>query len=278
MIKNIYILKDDGTFLYTHDFVQETIDKQILLGFIMSTVHFSKEAFSGIIRRIEVPDGQLVIFREPYTKIIISALSSPQDDMELIQKVLELVFDSFLEMFGKKIDSENFIEESSSFDSTLKDLISHKTKKRNIIQILIGLGLALILLIPLSILAQLILTNLFEGLFSKFLTGGSIIIKNIDVLFLQFMAGGLLLFLIYGFLMIPLPCFVIGYFSGTKKRGVALSLIFLVIMNVIFMFIRNDFFNITTSLTIVNLPIVIMLALVSGLAGGWTMEKRNLFG
>jgi len=275
MIKNIYILKDDGTFLYTHDYTPETIDKQILLGFIMSTVHFSKEAFSGIIRRIEVPNGQLVTFRENYTKIIVSVLSSENDDIQLIQHVLEDVFDKFLEKFGKQINSEKILEESKSFDPILSNLLSHRTKKRSYFQNLIGFGIALLLMIPLALLSQLVLMNMFTTYFTEVLSGS---IHNTGEIFVDIMVGGILIVLIYVLIMVPIPSFIVGYFAGTKRRGMVFSLLFLLIMNLILLSLRDEFYTNAALLTIVNLPMVLILSLMIGLTGGWLREKRMLFG
>ncbi|MHA1145065.1 MAG: hypothetical protein ACTSRW_10040 [Candidatus Helarchaeota archaeon] len=288
MIKNLFILRENGEFLYSKTFAEGAyVDKQILLGFVMSAIHFSKETFQGIIRKIDLPIGQLVIYRDTYTKLLATCIATERDELSLVEKVLGEIVDQFVERYQSKLDSIN-IESTRDFDLIAKRLASAKIKQRGILEILIGIGVAFGCSIPLIILSAVVLSipliSLFDEI-SYYLSlpslGG---VHSEQLLPLIFGLYSLQIFFVI--FLIPIPSFLGGYFAGSKWNGAISTSAFIVTIPItcfigVMAFSGETVIAITATfmfiLSLASLPLMVIFGIVFGFLGGMLKEKNALF-
>ncbi|MHC1592119.1 MAG: hypothetical protein ACXQS8_08525 [Candidatus Helarchaeales archaeon] len=289
MIKNLYILRENGEFLYSKAFAEGAyIDRNVLLGFVMSAIHFSREIFQGIIRKIDLPIGQLVIYRDDYAKIIAASVASARDEIGLVERIMGEVVDEFIEKYQSKLDEIN-PENTRNFDVIAKKITQSKIKKRGILELLIGTIIGICVNIPLVMIGAAILTIpmmlAFEEI-SYFITA----IQTIHGLnlesFIPLLFSVYSLQIIFVIVTVPASSFISGYFAGSKINGAIaacacvgsiplISLLGIFLVGRAQVMLLVGFMMIIIS--IASLPLMIIFGIVFGFLGGMLKEKNALF-
>lgn len=285
MIKNLYILRESGEFLYAKNFVeQKTLDKQILLGFVMSAIHFSKETFQGIIRKIDLPIGQLVIFRESYTKMLVVAIASQNDATILLESVLGEIFDLFMDTFRGSLPDLT-LGKTRTFDLPVRKLIKSKVKSRGALEIFLSILIAFGCSVPLILIGSIVIIALLGYVSDEFTYFFQYGFTQDPILsFIPIIIIILSIQMLYVLLAIPIPSYIAGYFAGKKNNGIFSALAFngvLIVVYIAIIFAQNPGVVLVgillLFLTITSLPLILLFGIVFGYFGGMMREKKALF-
>jgi len=144
MIKSIYIIRQNGTLIYSKKFVEDKFDDDILIGFFASIVNFSREALNNVIKDIDLgDDNKIALYEHEDERLLTVAMVHSSDDDDLIIKILQNITNDFIILFSPDYDKLNVKEIENILESNIKKRTSLSTIHRFV--------LSWIILAPISI-------------------------------------------------------------------------------------------------------------------------------
>ncbi|MEJ2252286.1 MAG: hypothetical protein P8Y70_18575 [Candidatus Lokiarchaeota archaeon] len=126
MFKNLYIISTKGIIYYTKNFIEETFDDNLLVGFFTSTVNFSREALNSIVKQVDLGSGnKLVLELKSDEEIFAAAIVSSKDHNDLVRNILKNILQDFTDKFYPDYDITQI--EHGDMDSIIKNNLKGKT-------------------------------------------------------------------------------------------------------------------------------------------------------
>jgi len=255
MIEYLVIMKQNGQLLYSKSLQKLNIEEEILLGFFAATANFSREALQTMVEDVNLGSGKRVIMvPAPQEKLIAAAITTVDDNRDLVKFLLNELLGSFISKFGPHFSNINGKTVETDLNLLLKKRIakfSFKTILKSwIVQFVLGIIMSIV---------GLILANIAKS----FISGGNLTPAN---LFVFFLIGTVLVLIVY-----PLPMFVTGYILG-NARWAKINIILYLILTFIA-------FSTTAEIAIVisgYLLVIIVLSIVFTNLGINFVSKRKL--
>ena len=196
MLKNLYILDENGILLYSKEFSrEEKYDDNILIGFFTSIANFSREALGTAVKNVNLGENnKLILVPIEEERLLGAAIVSSNDNNELVTKIIKEILQEFIDSYSPDYDTEKILHEEMEkiIQNVLRTKIIHSPIVRNTVSWLINAPLTILLVIvsinfTLFIYAAFNLTQYFNlnQLFSRFFLSLILISTvNIVILFL----------------------------------------------------------------------------------------------
>ncbi|TFG27919.1 MAG: hypothetical protein EU532_06465 [Promethearchaeota archaeon] len=267
MIKQLYIIKFNGTLLFSKSFVKERkIEDNVLIGFFASLANFSREALESEIEYIDLShDDKLVLFPQSTEKLLATAIVSSIDDNELISKILRNILQDFIGAFAPDFDPDkiNLEEMDRIINQNLEGKISRPLIHR--------LVYSWILLIPLCILLNI--ANI---------TSGQYIFQNLYLdkelysqqeIYTEVIPAMIRISLIVLLIVFILPNIISGYLVLNEKYAYLNSTIYLILIMVIYFYTIETLF---AYVILAYLPLVFLMSIGFSYFGFRLAKKRKI--
>lgn len=121
MIEYLVIMKQNGTLLYSKAFLKLEIEEEVLLGFIAATANFSKEALQSMVEDVNLGRGRrMVLVSASQEKIIAAAITSLDENQELVRSILDQILLNFIGKAGPHYQSINITAMDNEIQQTIK--------------------------------------------------------------------------------------------------------------------------------------------------------------
>ena len=113
MLKNLYIIDENGRLLYSKDLVREQeYDDNLLIGFFTSITNFSREALGTAVKTVDLGENnKLIVVPKQDERILGAAIVSSKDNNELVAKILKNILQEFIDSYSPDYDTEKIIQE-----------------------------------------------------------------------------------------------------------------------------------------------------------------------
>ena len=196
LLKNLYLLDENGILLYSKDFTREELyDDNLLIGFFTSIANFSREALGTVVKNVNLGENnKLILVPHEDERLLGAAIVSSRDNNELVIKIIKEILQEFIDSYSPDYDQEKILHEDMEkiIQDVLRTKIIHSPIIRNVLSWLINVPLTFLLIfvsinVTLLIYAAFNLTQYFnwDQLFSRFFLSLILIsTANIVILFL----------------------------------------------------------------------------------------------
>ncbi|MHA1376965.1 MAG: hypothetical protein ACTSRG_01160 [Candidatus Helarchaeota archaeon] len=308
MIHSYYIINQAGIAIYTEHFVKSNVDEQLLSGFLTAIGGFSQEAIGGELQKLNIKTGeQMVLYYHEPSKLTIVAIANEADHSGLLQNLLKKIVNEFYKTYRKYLKEEGLFEDTNLFSKSSRRILSGKSAKRGVRQLILGLFLGLVVLIFLvaltlgwflgisgafaksiddvitinNLITQQIITILglsntdfFAWLQASFLAD-LVIDKSVEMQAHFFnMSFGTQLLLILSF---SPSAFLGGYIAGNRKYGRWIGFLFLgLAIGIMTLFIHGEALHQLLFYIAVYSPLILISCFVFGYVGGLIRERMYL--
>ena len=266
MLKNLYIMDENGRLLYSKDFVREQkYDDNLLIGFFTSITNFSREALGTAVKNVDLGENnKLIIVPKQDERLLGAAIVSSNDNNELVSNILKNILQEFIDSYSPDYDTEKIIQEEmeKNIQSNLKGKVISSPIIRVGISWLIN-GSLIYPLILLSIYATLFIFAAFD--LTQYLYGDDLFTKFFPALILLSTGNIIILFLF--------PNFLFGILSPNRRVAIANSIIHLAITIVLFAYSAEPAF---AYIIIGHLPLTLIFSLFFLFVGIRFSSKRFL--
>ncbi|MHA1819840.1 MAG: hypothetical protein ACTSU2_05625 [Promethearchaeota archaeon] len=269
MIKQLYILKQNGILLYSKIFKQSEneFEQDLLLGFFSSIANFSKEALNTVIENINLGKNEKVIIYPNYNEKILSvAIVSIDDTDELITSILREITQDFIDTYAPDYNPHNI--NYSEVDKIIKENLQGKIMGAKIKRFFVSWLILLPLSFAFSLFSGLIATIAFDmlNLSSK--------ISNSDQLYFEFLPGMLLLISLISLIIYTIPCILSGFIVADKKLAILNSVLIIGIF--IFEFLLNPEMIVIAYIIIAYFPMELIIVIFFSWVGINIALKKKL--
>ncbi len=153
MLKNLYLMDENGRLLYSKDFVREQkYDDNLLVGFFTSITNFSREALGTAVKNVDLGENnKLIIVPKQDERILGAAIVSSNDNNELVVKILKNILQEFIDSYSPDYDTEKIIQEE--MEKNIQKNLKGKTTSSPIIRMAISWLINGSLIYPLILLS-----------------------------------------------------------------------------------------------------------------------------
>jgi len=266
MLKNLYILNENGKLLFSKDFTREQkYDDNLLIGFFTSITNFSREALGTAVKNIDLGENnKLIIIPKQEESLLGAAIVSSNDNNELVAKILKSILREFIDSYAPDYDIEKIIQEE--MEKNIQSILKGKVISSPIIRVVVSWlinGSLIYPLILLSIYATLFIFMVFN--LNQYLYGDDLFTTFFPALILLSTGNIIILFLF--------PNLLFGILSPNRKVAIANSIIHLGVTIVLFTYSAEPFF---AYIIIGHLPLTLVFSLFFLFAGMRFSSKRFL--
>ncbi|MFW9825864.1 MAG: hypothetical protein ACFFE4_23195 [Candidatus Thorarchaeota archaeon] len=251
MLKNIYIVDENGIMLYSKSFVKEKPDEALLVGFFTSIANFGREALGSIVKNIDLGENnKLMLLPIPEEKLLGVAIVSSNDNDDLVNSILKNILQDFIDRYSPNYDPDNIFHDE--MEKIIEKSLSGRILRSRYSRLLISWVIVAPLtygLIELSIFVTGFLYNLFN--LERFL--GSTVL-----FFTRFLPGLIGLSAVDILILFLMPNLILGYLAPSWKIGFLGSIAHLLYTIILFF---NSIEPIFAYIVIGYLPLAIIFAL-----------------
>jgi len=173
MLKNLYILDENGILLYSKEFTrEEQYDDNLLIGFFTSIANFSREALGTAVKNVNLGENnKLILVPNEDERLLGAAIVSSNDNNELVTKIIKEILQEFIDSYSPEYDQEKIIQEE--MEKVIQDVLLTKIIHSPIVRVTVSWLINIpftILLIFVSINATLLIYAAFNlnQYFNKF--------------------------------------------------------------------------------------------------------------
>ena len=267
MIKRIYIMRFNGTLLYSKHLSEgDRFDDNILIGFFASLANFSREALESEIEYIDLGhENKLILFPYSSERLLATAIVSTIDDNDLIMKILRDILQDFIGAFAPDYNPEKINEDEmeSIIELNVSGKISYPLIKRLIFSWL--------LLIPLCIFLNFLNITSGDYIFQNLYLDKDIYTQEeIYTVVLPTMIRISLIVLLIVFI---LPNLISGYLVLNAKFAYLNSVIYIVLIMVIYFYTIQSLF---AYVILAYLPLVFLISIAFAYIGFRYAKKRKI--
>ena len=266
MLKNLYILDENGILLYSKEFTrEEQYDDNLLIGFFTSISNFSREALGTAVKNVNLGENnKLILVPHNDERLLGAAIVSSNDNNELVTKIIKEILQEFIDSYSPNYDTEKILLEE--MDKVIQDVLRTKIIHSPILRLAISWLINApftILLIFLSINATLFIYEAFN--LNQYI--------NFDQLFSLFFPALILLSTGNIIILFLIPNLVFGFLSINRNIAVMNSLIHLGVTVVLFFYSSEPAF---AYIVLGHLPLTLIFSLFFLLIGIRSSSKRFL--
>ena len=268
MIKQLYIMKFNGTLLYSKRYVKEgKIEDNVLIGFFASLTNFSREALESEIQYIELGhDNKLVLFPQTPEKLLATAIVSSIDDSDLISKILRNILQDFIGAFAPDYNPDK-IKGSEDMERIIEENLQGKIS----LPLIKRLIYSWILLIPLCIFLNFLNFTSREYLFPDLYLQKEFYTQ--EEIYTEVLPTMVAISLIILMIVFILPNLISGYLVLNEKFAYLNSIIYLVlIIGIYFFTIESEF----AYVIIAYMPLVFLISIGFAYLGFRLAKKRKI--
>ena len=267
MIKQLYIMKFNGTLLFSKRFVKEgKIEDNVLIGFFASLTNFSREALQSEIQYIDLGhDNKLVLFPQSNDKLLATAIVSSIDDSDLISKILRNILQDFIGAFAPDYNPDKINGEDMEriIEENLQGKISRPLIKR--------LVYSWILLIPLCIFLNYLNITSREYIFPHLYLQKELYTQ--EEIYTEVLPTMVVISLLVLMIVFILPNLISGYLVLNEKFAYLNSVIYLVlIIGIYFFTIESEF----AYVIIAYMPLILLISIGFAYIGFRLAKKRKI--
>ena len=264
MLKNLYIMNENGMLLYSKNFEKEQkYDDNLLVGFFTSITNFSREALSTAVKTVNLGENnKLIIVPKQDERLLGAAIVSSNDNNELVVKILKNILQEFIDSYSPDYEPEKIIQEEmeKNIQSNLKGKVISSPIIRVVISWLIN-GSLIYPLILLSIYTTLFIFAAFD--LTQYLYGDDLFTIFFPALILLSTGNIIILFLF--------PNFLFGLLSPNRNVAIANAIIHLAVTIVLFAYSAEPTF---AYIVIGQLPLTLIFSLFFLFVGIRFSSKR----
>jgi len=252
LIQALWIITDTGQCIFSHKYIEQNIDDQLISGLLTAFDAFSKESGIGGIQQIAGVDSQFIYGSTG--KLLVAALADKRDNGALVEKLMKKISTMFQEKFSQHLLEMSYIDLNifNGFEKEINQILKPKIYKR-------GVG-----------------STIFAILVTIALTAG------ILFFLLDFIQGTQATFLIF-LAFIP-GLFIGAIIAGKSTFGLISSIIgVLPIITISSYYIVENALSQGQSVDSIVFTIVLMaeqfltIAILCGILGGGFIDRRRLF-
>lgn len=266
MLKNLYILDENGILLYSKEFArEEQYDDNLLIGFFTSIANFSREALGTVVKNVNLGENnKLVLVPIEDERLLGAAIVSSNDNNDLVTKIVKEILQEFIDSYSPDFDQEKIIQED--MEKVIQDVLRTKTIHSPFIR----LALSWLFVAPFTILLIFVSINATLFVYAAFnLTQ----YFNLEQLFSRFFPALILLSTGNIVILFLFPNLVFGFLSPNKIIAIMNSLIHLGVTVVLFFYSSEPAF---AYITLGNLPLTLIFTLFFLFIGIRSSSKRFL--
>ncbi len=273
MIKKIYILKFNGTLLFsmsdpghTYAIKEDKFDDNILIGFFASIANFSREALEGVVEYIELGhDNKLILFPHSKEKLLSVAIVNSIDDNDLIFKILRNIMQDFIGEFGPEYNPDKIRKEVMLhiIKENLEGKTSYSLRSRFIISWLV--------LIPLVIFLNFLNITTRDSIFQYLYLDKEVYTQ--EEVYTEVMPSMVWISLFVLIIVFILPNFISGYLVLNEKVAYLNSVLYIILITSIYFFTIESLF---AYVIIAYLPFVFLMSIGFAYIGFSLAKKRKI--
>ena len=267
MIKRLYIMKFNGTLLYSkHLSEAERFDDNVLIGFFASLANFSREALESEIEYIDLGhDNKLILVPQSREKLLATAIVSSIDDNKLIMKILRNILEDFIGAFAPEYNPDKIEEEEMNviIEENLSGKISYPLFKRLIFSWL--------LLVPLCILLNFLNITSGDYIFQNLYLEKDIYTQ--EEIYTEVLPAMIRISLIILLIVFILPNLISGYLVLNEKFAYLNSVIYIILIMVIYFYTIESLF---AYVILAYLPLVFLISIGFAYIGFRFAKKRKI--
>ena len=265
MLKNLYIMKENGILLYSRNFLKQQYDDNLILGFFANLANFSKEALDSAVKNVDLGEYKLVMLSMTEEQVLVFAIASLEDNIVLVNSILKNIAQDFIDAYSPEYNPETINREivEKIVEDNLKGKVFLSPKLLFLVAWLIVAPLSY-LLIYLSVLFTSALFQLFDL--------NKIIISRIDIFttFIPMMA----LLALFNLAILFLPSnLILGFLIVNKKISILCSLIFIPIITILYYYSVEPLF---AYIIIAYLPLIVISSPIITFIGYKFQRKKFL--
>jgi len=265
MLKRIYIMKYNGTLLYTANYTEEEkFDDNILIAFFASIANFTREALEGIVEYIDLgQDNKLILFPQEKEKLLAVAIVNSIDENSLISKILRNIVQDFMGEFGPDYNPDNIGKDQTTniIEENLEGRVSHPLMYRLIY--------SWILLIPLCLLLNYLNIIAREFIFQYLYLDQEVYTQ--EEVYTEVMPSMIWISLLVLLIVFILPNLISGYLVLNEKFAYLNSIVYLILITGIYFYTIESVF---AYVIIAYMPLIILISL--GFTNiGFRLAKRR---
>lgn len=253
MIKQLYIMRENGILLYSHSNSDEQFNDDILIGFFASIANFSREALNTIIQNVDLGDNnKLVLYPIPEESLLAASIVSEGDNSDLIRDLMKDIIEDFIDNYAPSYSRESI--NKADMQKSFANVVGGRRAAPQLQRLLI----AWLILGPLSVIIMLISSWLGDLLFNAFgiyqaTYSFSEVLNRVIPSF--FIIGTVVVLVIF-----VLPNYINGYFVFNKKLATFNSTIYFIVVMVEFFMVESPMFTILIAYIPVALIISVFLS------------------
>jgi len=264
MIKSIYIMREDGTLLYSQDLVDEKFNANTLVGFCASITNFGREALRIAVNTVGIGNkNEMILEHITEDELIAVAISSREDDKGLVSRILRNILQDFMDKHSPNYDPSDV----DVFDMQM--VVKLNVERRTSPPPLYRATLASLVLAA-SSYGIVMLSVLFARYFTLPLVD-EVAINNQKSPVMSLIA----LYAILLFFTLAVPSFIAGYIVGNKNQSL--------LVGMVSVFISMAWYGIGSQSAIVHiimlsLPVAIGASLFFAYIGQKMSSRTRLIG
>jgi len=267
MIKRLYIMRFNGTLLYSKNFSEgERFDDNILISFFASLANFSREALESEIEYIDLGhDNKLILFPHASEQLLATAIVSSIDENALIMKILKNILEDFIGAFAPEYNPDKIREEEMEF--IIEENISGKTSYPLIKRLIFSW----LLLVPLCVFLNFLNIAYGDYIFQNLYLEQDIYTQ--DEIYTEVLPRMIRISLIILLIVFILPNLISGYLVLNEKFAYLNSVIYIILIMVIYFYTIESVF---AYIIFAYLPLVFLISIGFSYIGFRFAKKRKI--
>lgn len=267
MIKKLYIMKFNGTLLFSKNYVKDVkYDDNIFIGFFASIANFSREALESEIEYIDLGhNDKLILFPQSKEKLLAAAIVSSIDDNDLISKILRNIMQDFIGEFAPDYNPDKIDKEEMEY------IIEQNLEGKTSYSLINRFVFSWILLIPICLLMNLINITSREYVLQNLYLDKELYTQ--EEIYSEVMPSMVWISLIILVIVFILPNLISGYLVLNEKLAYLNSVVYIILITSIYFFTVESMF---AYVIIAYLPFVFIISIGFAYTGFRLAKKKKI--
>jgi hypothetical protein len=266
MLKNIYIMDENGVLLYSKDFEKQKYDENILIGFFTSLANFSREALGTAVKNVDIgEENKLILVPIQEERILGAVIVNVRDNSQLVSQILKNILQEFVDSYSPEYNVERIFHED--MEKIINNNLSEKILRSPVVRFI----LSWLIVAPMSY--GLIVASIFTTTFLYALFDLERFTVNSFLFFSRFLPSLIAISTVDMIILFLLPNLILGYLSPSWKIGIVSSVIQLGLTIYLFF---NSMEPLFTYIIIGYLPLALIFSLFFLFIGTRMASRRFL--
>ncbi len=251
MIDSVYIINENGVLLYEKNLTSTSFDTNLLVGFLSSITHFSREALNRVIKHLDLGENKKLIILPMSRECLLGAMvANANDNNILLNQVLRNILLDFIDEYSPYYEKERI-------DTTLMNILVMNNLKGKV-QPSFGkrMGLSWLIVAPMSYFLLLVSIIATQFLYNYFQLN-QLLFSQTEI-FTIFMPSLVFLAISNVLIIFILPNFILGFLIGNQKPAYGSSIILVIVVITLYFYSAEPLF---AYIIIANLPFAFLTSL-----------------